>query len=113
MAVILKFGDRIFHAHMKDVWWSDKATEAGIFGGHTEFGDQRRHWDFRSLGRGSIDFEEIIRALNRVGYNGTLSVEWEDIGMDREHGAAEACEFVKSIDFEPSNVAFDAAFSDD
>ena len=103
----------IYHVHMKDVWWSDKATEAGIFGGHTEFGDQRRHWDFRSLGRGSIDFEEIIRALNRVGYNGPLSVEWEDIGMDREHGAAEACEFVKSIDFEPSNVAFDAAFSDD
>ena len=113
VAFILKFGDRIFHAHMKDVWWSDKATEAGIFGGHTEFGDARRHWDFRSLGRGSIDFEEIIRALNRVGYDGPLSVEWEDIGMDREHGAAEACEFVKSIDFKPSNVAFDAAFSKD
>ena len=113
VAFILKFGDRIFHAHMKDVWWSDKATEAGVFGGHTEFGDVRRHWDFRSLGRGSIDFEEIIRALNRVGYNGPLSVEWEDIGMDREHGAAEACEFVRSIDFAPSDVAFDAAFSDD
>ena len=113
VAFIHKFGDRIFHAHMKDVWWSDKATEAGVFGGHTEFGDVRRHWDFRSLGRGSIDFEEIIRALNRVGYNGPLSVEWEDIGMDREHGAAEACEFVRSIDFAPSDTAFDAAFSGD
>jgi sugar phosphate isomerase/epimerase len=113
VAFIHKFGDRIFHAHMKDVWWSDKATEAGVFGGHTEFGDVRRHWDFRSLGRGSIDFEEIIRALNRVGYNGPLSVEWEDIGMDREHGAAEACEFVRSIDFAPSDTAFDAAFSSD
>ncbi len=113
VAFIHKFGDRIFHAHMKDVWWSEKATEAGVFGGHTEFGDVRRHWDFRSLGRGSIDFEEIIRALNRVGYNGPLSVEWEDIGMDREHGAAEACEFVRSIDFAPSDTAFDAAFSGD
>ena len=113
VAFILKFGDRIFHAHMKDVWWSDRATEAGIFGGHTAFGDARRHWDFRSLGRGSIDFEEIIRALNRVGYDGPLSVEWEDIGMDREHGAAEACEFVRTVDFAPSDIAFDAAFSDD
>jgi hypothetical protein len=39
-----------------------------------------------------------------------LSVEWEDSGMDRDHGAKEACEFVKRIDFEPSRVAFDAAF---
>jgi len=109
---ILKFSDRIFHAHMKDVWFSPVATEAGIFGGHTEFGDVRRHWDFRSLGRGSVDFEEIIRALNRIGYNGPLSVEWEDIGMDREHGAAEACDFVKAIDFAPSDIAFDSSFSE-
>ena len=112
VAFIHKFADRIFHVHMKDVWWSSEATQAGVFGGHTDFGDVCRHWDFRSLGRGNIDFEEIIRALNRAGYNGPLSVEWEDIGMDREHGAEEACEFVRSVDFRPSNVAFDAAFSD-
>ena len=39
------------------------------------------------MGRGSIDFEEIIRALNDIGYTGPLSVEWEDGKMDREHGA--------------------------
>lgn len=111
VAFIHRFADRIFHVHMKDVWWSNEATEVGIFGGHTEFGDVRRHWDFRSLGRGNIDFEEIIRALNRAGYTGPLSVEWEDIGMDREHGAEEACEFVRSVDFPPSNFAFDEAFS--
>jgi sugar phosphate isomerase/epimerase len=110
---IHRFGDRIFHAHMKDVWWSPNHTEVGVFGGHTEFGDRRRFWDFRSLGRGSIDFEEIIRALNRVGYDGPLSVEWEDSGMDREHGAAEACDFLRAVDFSPSNVSFDAAFGDD
>ena len=107
---IYKFADRIFHVHMKDVGWSDRPTQAGVFGGHLEFGDRRRYWDFRSLGRGNIDFEEIIRALNRINYAGPLSVEWEDGGMDREHGAAEACEFVRGIDFAPSNVAFDAAF---
>ena len=109
---IHRFGTRIFHVHMKDVGWSSAPTEAGIFGGHTDFGDRRRFWDFRSLGRGGIDFEEIIRALNRINYRGPLSVEWEDSGMDREHGAAEACAFVKEVDFEPSAVAFDSAFGD-
>jgi sugar phosphate isomerase/epimerase len=107
---IYTFGERIFHAHMKDVGWSKVPTEAGVFGGYTDFGTKGRYWDFRSLGHGDINFEEIIRALNRIGYKGPLSVEWEDSGMDREYGAKEAVEFVKKIDFPPSNLAFDAAF---
>ena len=109
---IYRFSDRIFHVHMKDVGWSATPTEAGVFGGHTEFGDRRRYWDFRSMGRGNIDFEEIIRALNRINYQGPLSVEWEDSGMDREHGATESAAFVKEVDFAPSDIAFDAAFED-
>jgi len=107
---IYKFADRIFHVHMKDVYWSDIPCEIGVFGGHSTFGDPRRYWNFRSLGRGKVKFEEIIRALNSIGYTGPLSVEWEDSGMDREQGAAEACRFVKAIDFKPSEVAFDANF---
>lgn len=107
---IRKFGDRIFHVHVKDVNWSSVPAEAGVFGGHTEFGDRRRYWDFRSPGRGRINFEEIIRALNSIDYQGPLSVEWEDSGMDREYGAAEACTFVRKMDFPTSAVAFDAAF---
>ena len=107
---LYRFSERIIHVHVKDVAWSDKAMEAGVFGGHLEFGDRRRFWDFVSPGRGNIDFEPIIRALNRIGYEGPLSVEWEDGGMDREHGAAEACEFVKALDFKPSGIAFDDAF---
>ena len=107
-----RFGDRIYHAHMKDVWWSPVPKPSGVFGGHLNFGHPDRCWDFRSIGRGRIDFEEIVRALNRVRYDGPLSIEWEDIGMDREHGAREACEFVKKLDFEPSGVAFDAAFAE-
>jgi sugar phosphate isomerase/epimerase len=110
VAFILRFGERIYHVHMKDVYWSDKPTEAGVFGGHLNFGDRRRFWDFRSLGRGKINFEEIIRALNAIQYQGPLSVEWEDSGMDREFGATEACAFVRKLDFAPSQVAFDAAF---
>ncbi len=107
---IRAFSDRIYHVHMKDVWWSDVPKRSGVFGGHLDFGHTDRFWDFRSLGRGSIDFEEIIRALNKAGYEGPLSIEWEDIGMDREHGAEEACSFVRDVDFPPSDVAFDAAF---
>lgn len=109
--LIEEFPDRIYHVHMKDsaVTLDGKSS---ILGSHLNFGEPGRGWDFRSLGRGHVNFEEIIRALNRIGYDGPLSVEWEDSGMDREHGAAEACEFVKKVDFEPSEVAFDAAFED-
>ncbi len=107
---IRTFGKRIFHVHMKDVWWGHGDGTVGVFGGHVNFADARRYWDFRSLGHGDIKFEDIIVALNDVGYQGPLSVEWEDSRMDREHGATEAAAFVKRIDFKPSAIAFDAQF---
>ncbi len=107
---IRKFSDRIFHAHMKDVWWGHGTGEAGVFGGHTDFCDPRRFWDFRSIGHGDINFEEIIVALNDINYTGPLSVEWEDGRMDRIHGATESAAKVKSFDFPRSNIAFDSAF---
>lgn len=107
---IYTFKDRIFHVHMKDCWWERGDGTAGVFGGHTSFGDPRRYWDFRSLGHGSIDFGQIIVALNDIGYTGPLSIEWEDSRMDREHGAEEACEFTRSVDFPSSGIVFDAQF---
>ena len=111
VAFIERFGNRIYNTHMKDVWWSNVPKPSGVFGGHLDFGHRDRYWDFRSLGRGRIEFAEIVRALNRVNYQGPLSIEWEDIGMDREHGAKEAYSYLRSIDFAPSSVAFDAAFA--
>ena len=107
---IRTFSDRIYHVHMKDVWWGHGNGDTGVFGGHTDFGDPRRYWDFRSLGHGDIAFEDIIVALNDIKYQGPLSVEWEDIRMDRVHGATEASAFVRSVDFPSSDVAFDSAF---
>jgi sugar phosphate isomerase/epimerase len=104
-----RFADRIFHVHMKDVARRPDG-EASILGSHLPFGHPRRAWDFRSVGRGEVDFEEIIRALNRAGYDGPLSVEWEDSAMDREHGARESCEFVRAVDFPDNDRKFDAAF---
>ncbi|MBI2827407.1 MAG: sugar phosphate isomerase/epimerase [Planctomycetia bacterium] len=108
---IRAFPDRIYHVHVKDAIVTLNGR-SGILSSHLNFGDPRRGWDFRSPGRGGVNFEEIIRALNAIGYAGPLSVEWEDAGMDREAGAREAAEFVKRLDFTPSQVAFDAAFSE-
>ena len=107
---IRDFSERIFHMHVKDAWWDHGNGDVGVFGGHTEFGDARRYWDFRSPGRGDIDFESIIVALNDIQYTGPLSIEWEDVRMDRIHGGTEACAFTRALDFAPSAVAFDAAF---
>ncbi len=103
---IREFADRIYHVHMKDaaVTLDGKAS---ILGSHLPFGDLRRGWNFRSLGHGDVNFEDIIRELNEIGYSGPLSVEWEDNGMDREFGAKESAEFVKKINFSPSDIAFD------
>ncbi len=103
------FPNRIYHVHMKDCAVTLDG-ESGILSSHLNFGHPGRGWDFRSVGRGDVDFEAIIRALNVLNYKGPLSVEWEDAAMDREHGASESCEYVQNIDFEPSDRVFDEAF---
>jgi sugar phosphate isomerase/epimerase len=110
-AFIREFGDRVWNVHVKDAWWPDGKTSSGVFGGHLDFGAPERRWDFRSPGRGRIDFEAIVRELNHARYEGPLTVEWEDPMMDREHGAREAAAFTRRLDFPRSQIAFDAAFS--
>jgi sugar phosphate isomerase/epimerase len=103
---IREFPDRIYHVHMKDAGVTLDGR-AGILGSHLPFGDPRRGWNFRSLGHGDVNFEEIVRALNDAGYAGPLSVEWEDNGMAREFGARESLAFVRGINFAPAEVSFD------
>jgi sugar phosphate isomerase/epimerase len=108
-AFVTEFADRIYHVHVKD---SIKRLDGrrSILASHLNFGEEARGWDFVSPGHGDVDFEELFRALNRIGYEGPLSIEWEDSGMDRDWGAPDALAFVRSTDFSPSTVAFDAAF---
>ena len=103
-----EFGSRVYHVHVKDVKLRLDGRRS-ILASHLPFGDRDRGWDFVSPGHGDVDFDQLIRALNEIGYTGPLSVEWEDSGMDREFGAAEAIGFVRRADFAPSGVAFDAA----
>ncbi len=109
-AFVQEFADRIFHVHVKD---SRRHLDgrSSILGGHLDFGVLGRGWDFVSPGHGDVDFELLFRALNRIGYEGPLSIEWEDSGMDRDWGAPDALAFVRRTDFSPSTVAFDAAFA--
>ncbi len=104
------FPDRIFHVHVKDSRVNLTGRNS-ILSSHLDFGDKRRGWDFVSPGHGDVKWDPIIRALNRVGYHGPLSIEWEDSGMDRDFGAPEALAMIRKQDFAPSSVAFDAAFS--
>ena len=107
-AFVEEFAERIYHVHVKD---SRKTLDGrrSILGGHLNFGEPQRGWDFVSPGHGDVDFESLLRALNRIGYDGPLSIEWEDAGMDREWGAQDALAFVRRIDFQPSSFVFDKA----
>ena len=105
------FADRIAHVHAKDVSANvSRNGEVGVFGGNVEFGDLQRFWNFRSIGRGQVDFERMICTLNMIGYNGPLSIEWEDSLLDRVFGAKEARKVLGKLQFEPSDISFDGQF---
>lgn len=98
VAFLRAFPDRIFHVHLKDAITRLDGRN-GLLGSHLTVSDPRRGWEFRSPGRGGVDFEALIRGLNEIGYEGPLTVDWEDAGMDRDHGVSEACGFVRQLDF--------------
>ncbi len=106
-----EFADRIYNVHVKD----SRLTLDGrrsILGSHIDFGEPERGWTFVSPGHGDVDFEALFRVLNRIGYQGPLSVEWEDSGMDRDWGARDAVAFLRRTDFSASSLGFDAAFKE-
>ena len=102
------FIDRIYHVHAKDVKLNFNGR-TGVLGSHITFGSMDRGWNFVSLGHGDVDFDGICRVLNQGGYQGPLSIEWEDSGMERVYGGTEACEYIKKYNFNASDVAFDSA----
>jgi sugar phosphate isomerase/epimerase len=111
-AFVEEFADRIYHVHIKD---SRRRLDGrrSILGSHLNFGESERGWDFVSPGHGDVDFDSLLRALNRIGYRGPLSIEWEDSGMERQWGVKDAIGFVRRSDFEPSTFVFDEAMRSD
>ncbi len=98
---VRRFPDRIYHVHIKDAVVTLNGRN-GLLNSYLPPGYPRRGWDNRSPGRGGIDWEAVIRALNDAGYDGPLAVEWKDPGMDRLFGAEEALKFVQRLDFDPA-----------
>ena len=91
---IERFPERILHVHVKDVVVRQDGRH-GLLGGYHPHGDPRRGWDFRAPGRGHLDWEEFFRALGRIGYQGSLSVEVSDSWLDRTAAAEEAVPFLE------------------
>lgn len=95
-----RFPDRIYHVHVKDIVLTLNGR-SGVLNGYQGPGDPRRGWESRCPGHGGIDWEAIIRALNAIGYDGPLTAEISDAGMQRTYAAEEACRFIRRLDFEP------------
>lgn len=108
---IVDFADRILHVDCKDTRMQMRSGRAGILGSHLPWSDPRRGWDFVSTGRGDVPWQDAIRALNHIGYDGPISVEWEDAGMDRLTGAPQGLEFVRSLQWDVPTGSFDDAFA--
>ncbi len=108
---ILDVYDRIYHVDCKDAKVRTGDGRRGRLASHLPWADLRRGWDFVSTGHGDVPWEDCFRMLNAIGYDGPISIEWEDAGMDRLRGAAEAITFLRQFDFDPPAAAFDAAFS--
>lgn len=105
-AFVRDFGDRVFHVHCKDSRRQTGDGRNGILGSHLPWGDPRRGWDVVSLGQGDTDWNTCLRALNHVGYEGPLSIEWEDPGMDRVQGVRDSLAFLRSMQFDPPEMSF-------
>ncbi|MCE7079448.1 sugar phosphate isomerase/epimerase [Streptomyces sp. ST2-7A] len=108
---LMDFRDRIYHVDCKDTRRNTGDGRNGRLGSHLPWGDPRRGWDFVSTGRGDVPWEKCFRVLNHIGYDGPISIEWEDAGMDRLRGAPEALTLVRDLLFDPPTASFDAAFS--
>ncbi|MGH3519956.1 MAG: sugar phosphate isomerase/epimerase family protein [Haloechinothrix sp.] len=107
---LLDFRDRIYHVDCKDTKRQTGNGRNGRLGSHLAWADPRRGWDFVSAGHGDVPWEACFRAINSIGYQGPISIEWEDAGMDRLRGAPEALHFIRGQLFDPPSSAFDSAY---
>ena len=79
VADLEKYQTRVFDMHIKDVTDSTKAGRA------------------IEIGRGKIDFPELIRMMRKVNYTGKCSLEYEKDMRDPFIGIAESIGYFKAI----------------
>ena len=76
---ITEYKDRLFDMHIKDVTSASKEGEA------------------IEIGRGCIDFETLIKKLNKISYKGVCSIEFEKDMTDPLPGMAESIGFFRGV----------------
>jgi sugar phosphate isomerase/epimerase len=106
---IRTYGDRIHCAHIKGVQVIDGYTRNGLLGGHKPMGDKHNGWNFVTAGtaRDSAPLEELFVELNRAGYSGAVSIEWEDNDVEQHAGGKAALANVHKADQPPSGMRHD------
>ncbi len=106
---IREFGDFIHCAHIKGVQVIREHTRAGLLGGHRPMGHPHNGWNFVTAGsaRDANSVEEIMIELNRVGYDGAVSIEWEDNDAEQHAGAKSALANIRRADLPPSGMRHD------
>ncbi len=106
---IREFGERIHCAHIKGVQVAREHTRAGLLGGHRPMGHRLNGWNFVTAGtqRDANSVEEIMIELNRAGYDGAVSIEWEDNDAEKRAGAQAALANVRRADLPPSHGRHD------
>ena len=106
---IRELGKFIHCAHIKGVQVIREHTRAGLLGGHRPMGHPLNGWNFVTAGtqRDANSVEEIMIELNRVGYDGAVSIEWEDNDAEQHAGAKAALANVHKADLPPSGMRHD------
>jgi sugar phosphate isomerase/epimerase len=106
---IREYGHRIHCAHVKGVQVIDGYTRNGLLGGHRPMGDKSNGWNFVTAGaqRDATSTEQLLVELNRAGYSGAVSIEWEDNDVEQHAGAKLALANLHRADQPPSLMRHD------
>ena len=106
---IREFPEFIHCAHVKGVWVAREHCRAGRLGGHRPMGHRDNGWNFVTAGtaRDANSLEDIFIELNRVGFDGAVSIEWEDNDADQLSGAKAALANCRKADLPPSGMKHD------
>ena len=72
-------------------------------------GDKENGWNFvtAASARDATSVEELLVELNRAGYSGAVTIEWEDNDVEQHAGARLALANVQHADQPPSGMRHD------
>jgi len=106
---IREFPEFIHCAHVKGVWVAREHCRAGRLGGHRPMGHWSNGWNFVTAGtaRDANSLDDIFIELNRVGFDGAVSIEWEDNDADPFAGAKAGLANCRKADLPPSGMKHD------